>query len=87
MHQHAPGPRPVRQLDLELVVRHLAYQTDRRFEHVVVPGLQLGRRQSWARLLVEAQEFDDIANDLRKDKAIAARHHRNRARTQPPQLL
>ena len=87
VHQHAIRTRPVRQLQLELVVRHLANQPDRRLEHLVITGMQLGRREGRAGVFVEAEELDDIADDLGEDKAIAARHHRYRARTEPPQLL
>jgi hypothetical protein len=56
-------------------------------EHVVVSGVQFGRRQDRDRLLVEPEKLDDVADDLREYKAIAARHHRHRARPKPPQLL
>jgi hypothetical protein len=77
----------MRQLQLELVIRHLAHQTDCRFENMLVTSIQLGRRQRRARVFVEGQKLNNIADDLRKDKAVAARHYRHRARAQSAQLL
>jgi hypothetical protein len=48
--------------------------------------VQLGWRQHRARLLVEGQKFHDVADDLRKYEAVAARHDGHGTRTQPPQL-
>ena len=86
MHHHPPRARPVRQPDLELVDWHLAYKADR-LEHVIITGVELGRRQDWTGLLAEPQKLDDVADDLGEDKTVVARDHRNRARTEPPQLL
>ena len=54
---------------------------------MVVAGMQLSRRQRRARLLVEGQKLDDVADDLGKNEAVAARHDGHGTRTQPPQLV
>ena len=87
VHQHAVRAGPVRQLLIEPIVRHLPHQADGRFEYMVAARVQLGRRKGRARLLVETQKLDDIADHLGKYETVAARHDRHGTRTQPPQLL
>src|SRR5262249_4750819 len=54
---------------------------------MIVAGMQFGRRQRRARFFVEPQKLHDIADDLGKDKPVAARYDRHRPRTQPAQLF
>src|SRR5260370_2266501 len=54
---------------------------------MIVAGMQLSRRQRRAGLPVEGQKLDDVADDLGKYEAVAARHDRHGTRSEPPQLL
>src|SRR5262249_6770913 len=54
---------------------------------MIVAGMQFGRRQRRARLLVEPQKLHDIADDLGKYEAVAARYHRHRPCAQTAQLF
>src|SRR5205085_2720859 len=78
--------RPVRYLGIELLVRHLPNDPQRRVDIALKPLDQLRRRQDRAGLLVQLQEVDDLGDVLREDELVAARQYGNRARTEPLQL-
>src|SRR5690348_9885589 len=54
---------------------------------MVVAGIELRRRQGRAGRLVEFEKLDDVADHLGKDKTVAARNDRHRARAEAPQLV
>ena len=70
VHQHPPRAGPVRKLVLELAVRHLAGEPDGGLEHVPVASGELGGREVRTRVLGEAEEVDDILDDLAKTNCL-----------------
>ena len=86
MRQDAVVSRPVRHLGVEPVVGHQRDDLQGRADKPVDALDQLRRRQDRPGLLVELQEFDDLRDVLRKDKFVAARQDRDRARAEALQF-
>ena len=66
MQQHPPGAGAAGQHVGELVVRHRADETYRRFENAVVAIDELRRRQRRAGVVVEPEELDDVLSTCAK---------------------
>ena len=73
MQQDAPGAWPVRKFAVQVLIRHLGDKANGGFENMVVAGLELVRRQRRGSIVRQIEEVDDILDDLREDKLVAAR--------------
>ena len=75
----------MRQPTLQQRIGHLAYQSDRGREHEIGTTGKGRRCELGGDRLAQAEELDDVSDDLSVDKATAPRDHRHGARAQGAQ--